>query len=227
MVPFFSKAIVYAYGLAVGAFLLAGLRGWFRKTAFLVLGLQLVGVPILFALSKFSWFASEPRYLAGLYCSLPLAMAWAAMALFRRSKILATALPLAVGITSLVVALRTPSTVFSTIFDDPTAPLVRFMEDHGLRHFYSNYWITYRLMFESTPDPYTPPPLVGATYFHVVLNRYEDYTREVESDPRAAYITWPGETREFEELLAAKGRTYRRQDIGRFTVFYEISPPLE
>ncbi len=226
ILPFFSKFTVYAYALSIAVFLYMGLRNRFRSPAFLAVGLQLVLCPLLFSFSSFSWFATEPRYLAGLYCSLPLVLAWAAMRLLRYSKVLAVALPLTVGVAAMVGAMETPATVFNTIFDEPTAPLIRFLEEHDLDHFYANYWITYRVMFESTPDPYTPPPLVGATYFKVVLNRYPDYTREVAGDRHPAYITWLDETGGFAEQLAREHRTCRRQDIGRFTVFYSIEPPI-
>ncbi len=226
IVPFFSKFTVYAYALSVAVFLFMGIRDRFHSPAFLAISLQLVFCPLLFSASSFSWFAAEPRYLAGLYCSLPLVLAWAAMRLLSYSTTLAVALPLTVGMTAMVGALETPAPVFNTIFDEPTASLIHFLEEHDLDHFYANYWITYRVMFESTPDPYTPPPLVGSTAFQVVLNRYPDYTREVTRNPYPAYVTWGNETDEFSDRLAREQRTARRETIGRFTVFYTVEPPL-
>lgn len=225
IVPFFSKFIIYAYALSVAAFLWMGFRNRFRSPALLAIGLQLVLCPVIFCASSFAQFAEEPRYVAGLYCSLPLVLAWAAVRLLKYSTILGAALPLIVGTAALIGAIETPAAVFNTIYDEPIAPLSHFLEEHNLRHFHANYWITYRLMFESTPDPFTPPPLVGTTDFHIVKNRYADYTEEVMRDPNAAYVTWTEETPEFEQQMAMEGRTYRRREVGRVTVFYSLDPP--
>ncbi|MBI4454865.1 MAG: glycosyltransferase family 39 protein [Acidobacteria bacterium] len=221
LVPIFSNLVIFLYLGAIILFLAHVLseKGSLRSVKTL-LALHLVFYPFVFAFSRFAWFADEPRYLIGLYASLPIALAWFLCHLWRHSKILATtAMAIVIGV-SVYGSLTVPPDVFNTIFAEPNAAVIRFLREKHLKHFYANYWIAYRIMFETEEE------LIGATYFGVRYERYPEFKPRVDADPNPAYIAWESEAVGFEQRLQTSGRSYEKRPIGRYIVFYDVHPRL-
>jgi hypothetical protein len=108
--------------------------------------------------------------------------------------------------------------------------VIRFLRKQHIRHFYANFWIVYRLMFESVVSVQAPPPelasqeLVGANYFSIRFERFSEATREVQNAPSPAYIAWAHEAPGFEQSLRRSGRRFRRTTFGSFVVYYDVWP---
>jgi len=187
--------------------------------------LQLLLYPLIFAASGFSWFAVEPRYLIGLYAGLPVVMGWTILQVARKWRPILIPTLACLLAPSVWGTLSLPAPNFNTTFDEPTKPLIDFMKTHKLDHFYANYWITYRLMFEAVDDPSKPFPLLGATHFTSVEPRYEDFESAVRSYPSPCFITWENEDADFRRQLDETGSTFSREQIGRFAVYYQIQGP--
>lgn len=103
-----------------------------------------------------------------------------------------------------------------------TTPLHRFLDEHGITRAYAHYWISYRITFESRER------LICAEPFNERFpGRPAQYLDEVHSAANVAFITHPTLrfVPDFEEHLLAIGGTYKKEQAGDFTVFYDIVPP--
>ena len=140
-----------------------------------LVAVALLVFPLVHAASPLAFHVGSGRYLV--YYAPFLALAVAAVAPHR------TALSvLAVGMCALSVysldrtqGLNTPYSGERRMPED-VAPLIADLETRDLRHVYSDYWIGYRLAFESDER------IIAAG------GRNEELTRRVEAAPRVAYV---------------------------------------
>lgn len=232
LIPMLSKAVLYFYLASVVWFAAAAFLGRRLSDGRFLVILHLLLYPVIFSLSSFSNFADQPRYLLGLYSSLPIALSWAICRTAIRSKILAGVVLLAVTSVSVYGNLRTTATQFNTIFDEPDAALIEFLREQKIRYFYANFWIAYRVMFESVVSVAEPPPekayleLIASSAFGMRAERDRASTALVNKAHDPAWIAWNSEASDFEERLRASARTYQKKQLGRYHVFYRIQPPL-
>jgi hypothetical protein len=232
LIPVLSRAVIYFYLVSAVWFAAAACRARRLSDGKLLIVLHLVFYPVLFSLSSFSYFADQPRYLVGLYSSLPIVLAWGISRTATRSKVLAGTILLLVISTSIYGNLKTTAVQFNTAFDEPTAALIGFLRDQKIRYFYANYWIVYRVMFESVVSVAEPPPekadleLIGSSFFNVRAERDPVATTLVNKARNPAYVAWVHEAPNFEKNLQGNGRTYKKRQLGRYSVFYAIDPPL-
>jgi hypothetical protein len=97
--------------------------------------------------------------------------------------------------------------------------LVEALEQERIDAVFSDYWIAYRLAFESRER-------VIAT--GVPTERYEPYDVFVRHSPRPAWVYIEGSAAEahFTEALARMGVPYRTLRPGRFSVYIPARPVL-
>ncbi|GAB4527292.1 MAG: hypothetical protein Fur0018_12870 [Anaerolineales bacterium] len=112
--------------------------------------------------------------------------------------------------------------------------LMAFLQAHGERRGYTNYWVAYPLAFHSQEALIFVPRLPYHEDFRYTSrdDRYPPYDALVAEAERAAYITThhPALDARLREYFAAQGATWQETQIGDYHVFYALSkkvaPPV-
>jgi hypothetical protein len=166
-------ALVYALG--VGVVVAGCLR---RHTTSVLLGMVILAYPFLHALLTLSGEVAEGRYTL-------LLLPWLALALARACRPRLAILGLAVVVVAAsVIGLRDLRGQTSPYGPDRRVPtslaaLERSLTDHGVRHVWANYWIAYRITFETHERIVSAPRQP---------DRYPPYERAVAADPAPAFV---------------------------------------
>ena len=150
----------------------------------------------------------------------------------------------AVGIAALVIGYQLTGQISAALTNPPglttqfnldthipntwDADLIAFLDEHGLTHGYTNYWVSFRLAFLSgdrlqysaaisyKPDlSYTPAD-----------DRYRPYREAADAADRIAYITAnvPEVKAWLEAEFAERGVTYQSANIGVYHIYYDFAP---
>jgi Dolichyl-phosphate-mannose-protein mannosyltransferase len=198
--------------LALGGFALLLVRRPRGLEPLLVLG---VGFAILYAASSFTYFTAEPRYLTFLapVPALLLGRALVRPPLAMAALAGATALSIAGLVRMERDGLFSPRASEGGLPAD-FSPLIGFLERQGVRHVLANYWIAYRLSFESRER-------VIATSTGQV--RYEPHDRLVRADRAPTYVFLTRSADERRLSGGLEGRGYHLDRVGRFDVY--LPPP--
>jgi hypothetical protein len=143
-----------------------------------------VAFPFLYAASSFTFLITEPRYLV--FLSPVPALLFGRALVQPRLAAAGLAFALAVSIVGLRALERqdlfTPEVHEGGVTAD-LGPLISRLEREGVEHVFANYWLAYRISFESSER------VIATTTGHV---RYEPHDRAVRSDPLAAYVFFAG-----------------------------------
>jgi 4-amino-4-deoxy-L-arabinose transferase-like glycosyltransferase len=224
--------LLYGLSLGLGFFLalrISPITSYNRKLPLLCLVLFLVFVPTIFSLSSFGWLSKAPRYLLPLYSILPLllAMSLSLPIQSRNFKLKLSGYGLVFGITLLNLS----SNYLHGIADEGQ-PVVfkreRVAEDHsrlydwlkskGISHVYTNYWIGYRIAFETNED-------ITFTRFgtprSLRISEYETHNPPDEVSGKT-FVLVPEEAKVFIEWLDLFGKDFSTHDLGDYIVFYDI-----
>lgn len=167
----------------------------------------LASYPFVYAASPFTYFTEEPRYLVflapvpalliGRHLAGPLAAILALIA--------ATALSAVY-----LVALRDDGGFRFVGQPDDLRPLVRLLELSGDDRVFADYWIAYRVVFE------TDRKIVATS---TGFNRNAEYDRLVRAAPDPAYVFVSGSVAERNARARLLRSGYRRRSAGGWTVF--------
>jgi hypothetical protein len=232
------------YAALVGLFVYGAYRA--RRSDALLLYVVAAAFPIVYALAPATFFSQEPKYLVVLSPMLVLLVAQLASSYSHAVAVLGAALALTVA------TLERMDTYFETVPAQPPVaprdlePLVSTLDDLGLDRVYADFWLAYRLAFETderiiaAQNKFTEVTLEGgqAVASRHPFIRWPPYEREVEA-ARHGFVLFresvatgadrqPGPEAEarVEELgrFVAKLRSYgyRRVDVGPFVVY---APP--
>jgi hypothetical protein len=162
-----------------------------------------VAFPFLYAASSFTFLVTEPRYLVFVAPVIALLLARA----FERRAAVALAVALAVSVVGLRALERqdlfTPEVHEGGVTTD-LGPLISRLEREGVEHVLANYWLAYRISFESDER------VIATSTGHV---RYEPHDRAVRADPRAARVFFAGAPDE------RRLPGYRRVREGPFAIY--------
>jgi hypothetical protein len=199
-----------AVALAVAGFLALLLKRPPGLEPLLVLG---AAFPFLYAASSFTFFVAEPRYLVFL---APVPALLLGRALAARGPVVAgagLAAALALSIAGLVVMER--QNRFAPIAPDvrvpaDLSPALAVLEREDQRRVLANYWLAYRISFESGER-------VIATSTGFV--RHESHDRLVRSSPRPARVFVEGSAEERRAGPRLVDRGFRRIEAGGFAVY--------
>ena len=206
--------------------LLGPLVGWIllgvALTVFAVLvarrrpGLELLLVaaalfPLLYGLSKFTYYVAEPRYVVYLGPVLALLVGAALVTPARACVVLAVAFALSVA--GLVQMNR--DGLYQPVAQDVRVPadlggVIDLLEREGQTRVLANYWIAYRISFESSER-------VIATSTGFV--RYQPHDRLVRRSAYPARVYVQGSTVEARARSELSSRGYRRLVTGGFVVY--------
>ena len=157
----------------------------------------------------------------------PFLLAWGVAALYRRAPwrgLLAGGLLVGVlGAGALAAALH-PAAWARTSWRDHYGPLLRYMDEHQVRHGRADYWEAYKLDFLTgeklifTPDK----------RFSTSLQRYHPYYYAVRDAPCRVYLFRPQADdkalRMLRRDLAREGKPYQEADLGRYRVILPGPP---
>jgi 4-amino-4-deoxy-L-arabinose transferase-like glycosyltransferase len=143
---------------------------------------------------------------------------------------IAVALVLGYHAAGQVAAARSPTgmtTQFDLVSHVPNAhdaELLAFLDEQGIYHGYTNYWVAFRLAFLSGERMQFSAslPYKRDLGYNAADNRYQPYVEATEQAERIAYITTnlPELDARLEAAWAEQGVTYQETQIGDFHVYY-------
>lgn len=227
-VDIFPYATVIAYSLfaVLGVFFLlrAHRLGYVRN----LLLIFLLGVPLIFSVSKFGWLSIAPRYLLPFYSVLFVAVGLALAFIAARNQIIACLLFAALVTLELASnyygGLVIPGEPFvyggERVARDQT-PVYEWLKNHRYSHVHTNYWIGYRMAFETNEE------IVFSVFGNPRTRRimdYEDLSPE-EMESYTAYLLVPSEAVVEQRKLAALGYEFRRNVVGPYIVLDNLVSP--
>jgi 4-amino-4-deoxy-L-arabinose transferase-like glycosyltransferase len=108
-----------------------------------------------------------------------------------------------------------PDAVVPPDFDD----LRSLLRDHGVRHAYADYWVSFRATFETGERTIVAP-------VQPYLDRYPPYSAEVAAAPAPAFVTLTESqvTEHVARRLTSLGIAFTRQQRGDFVLLLPDSP---
>lgn len=182
---------------------------------------------LIFALSSYGSLVESPRYLLPSYVGIFVLAAVSISMLKKRSAILS------VAATSAIVGLNLASCYLGGrglpgepfVFQGERVSkdhqeLILWLKDHGMSLVRTNYWIGYRLAFESKEairfSIYQTPDTVRIQSYEV-----EARVRDREFLP---LVLVPSQARLIERAYLVEGITYKREVLSGYVVLYDISP---
>ena len=202
----------------------------------LLLLLFLIVVPVVFAASSFGWLSKAPRYLLPLYSVIYVVVGIALGAMLERGGVLRRVCAIGGALAFLTVNLTSnylggaeaPGQPFvfngDRVAEDHRA-LYAWLEREGYHHIHTNYWIGYRIAFETAEK-------VTFTRFGsprtLRIPEYELEGRDYENE--APYVLVPSEAAIFARQLDVQGFTFRATTVSGYTVIDQLNqgwPPGE
>jgi hypothetical protein len=171
--------------------------------------------PIIWGVFPVSGVVGEGRYVMFLHPFLALLLARAALNVPARGVTTAGLVAGAIAL-SWAGAARIGPVSSALALDEPvprnTGSLIRVLERAHVHHFYGNYWVAYRVAFE------TRERIIGSP---TTDTRYARYDREVAADANPAHVFVTGTRVEapFRAYLDTSGIPYRLIDARGFHVY--------
>ena len=227
------------YVAALGAFAVALFR---TRAVHSLLAAVAIAYPFLLSLSTYAWFMEHPKYLLFLSPVLALLVARAAVSLPPAASLgvlegaaalTAAAVlvmsrgayvdPGAAGVPpssnapapsdAHVVQMRDDDWLAYRVIPADFGPVLDYLAERGIEHVYADYWLAYRIAFESDEE-------VIATPYRGNL-RQGAFDAVVRAAERPAYVFVRGTRTDplFRELLTAQGVTFVRTEVGAFVVY--------
>ena len=226
-------AEILSVAALVGVFVWYGYRvpkaQWEKRLKVVLLGLHPLVVAMVFSLSSFGWLYQAPRYLLPLYSCLFIGEALIVVEMWKRGwmgRIFSGVL------TTFVLGLS----VFSNItysdgqfaFRPVGEPFVssgqrvasshheleEYLAREGINHVYTNYWIGYRLAFETnervTFTVVDKPNVVRIPWYQ------QKPSERLESS--IVYVMVPKQAALFAEKLSKRGYSYHWLEIGEYII---------
>jgi hypothetical protein len=181
----------------------------------------LVGVTVLvvaaITLSSYGYFTSEPRYALPAYASVPLLVG----ALWRLPVVWRVPIGLVVGVLHVRSLLLTPLILFSPDVVQGNsvsrAQLIAALEQRGVEHIHTDYWIGQPIMFESAE-------LVLANVVNGGPNRNLSLSEPVSADPNSVWVfekDSEGE-HELQTRLAAAGASPHVSEVSIYRIYANV-----
>lgn len=182
---------------------------------------------IIFSLSSFGWLSMAPRYLLPLYPALFILIALGLSTAGVGESILGSALFVAFHLSSVVVG-GWPLPGEPIVYGEDRvarnhAPLIEWLEKENIEWVRTNYWIGYRLAFET--DERVRFLVLGKPHETRILE-YEKLGHQVDPS-RVAYVLTAHQGPVIEQSLRALSISYERAEVGSYVVLYRIQNPFK
>ena len=217
--------LLYA-ALAV-VFAVGAVRTWRRSIS--ILYLTVAVFPWLYAISPLTLNSGEPRYVVILTPVIALLLAQVATSFPRAVAVLAIAFAVtAVTLHRMDVYVRSAPADFPVAPRD-LGPLIATLDRLGLDRVYANYWLAYRLDFDTderivaVKNKFTRLRFADgqATPAHDPYVRYEPYEREVNA-ARHGFVFFDQTIKSIPIVPQLERYGYRRVEVGPFIIY---APP--
>ena len=172
---------------------------------------------------------NDARYLLPILSALPILFAYGLWRLHQWTRpvfyvLLAIVLVAQVwGNVLLAKAWNNPALVAGTLELPDTRPLIRFLQQTGIRHAYAHYWLSYRMTYETQENI-----IVSEPYNKRFPGKPVKFFDIVSAAEKVAFITHPTlgiKADDFETRLRGIGGAWQKANITCFTVFYDFLPP--
>jgi 4-amino-4-deoxy-L-arabinose transferase-like glycosyltransferase len=188
------------------------LRSCERRSALWLLVLIAITYPFFATVARVSTFTDEPRYVLLLAPIVVLLLAWL---------LASPGWHLAAAIFAIVLGAAFVGSTIAWVDDNPIqedvappslAPAERALDRLGYDRVYADYWIAYRLMFD-THERVTASPVASM--------RNPDFATKVEHAEVAPYVVYTGDVydRRFGPALRRAGVGYDRVVAGRYAIY--------
>jgi 4-amino-4-deoxy-L-arabinose transferase-like glycosyltransferase len=224
-------APLYALLLAGFLYLL-----WRRPAGLDLLLLTALIFPILYTVSSYTSLNTEPRYETLAYPVFTLLLVYAASSRLRAGALVVVALALAAaGVAEMQQHNLSASHDGAKVPAD-IHPLLRTLRAHGIDRVYANYWVAYRITFESSEQIIAAPadqPRYGVNNGRVAPltqgdpgaeGRYPKYYEIVARSRQAAHVFVVGENSEPRARRVLLPHGYRLLHSEHFDVYLPPTP---
>jgi 4-amino-4-deoxy-L-arabinose transferase-like glycosyltransferase len=185
--------------------------------------------PFVYALAPQTLFVSEPRYLLVLSPVVVLLVAQLATTYWRGVAVLGVALAIS------VLTLDRMESYLSDVPPQPPkaprdlGPLIATLDDLGLDRVYADFWLSYRLTFETDERivaAHSKLERVGLVHGKALaarhpFSRYRPYEREVEAAPRRGFVFFRESLEEGADRAPGAPAKARVAQLGRLTAELE------
>jgi hypothetical protein len=192
-----------------------------RRTAVALVWLTALLALAIDAASTYGAETREPRYLFPAYTALALSFgvtvgrAWTTK---RSWAVVAAAALLAGHVTGIVR--QDPALMLGISAGQRVARsndrLLAVLDKLQIRSVYTDYWVSYRLAFESGERIRARP------YGHVVVDRIPEMSADVDRDPNPAFVLLGDAASGFRAALASAGLSFKERDVPPYRVFYRV-----
>ena len=230
----FPGATAFVAVLYISAFLVLCL-GFRRQNepnpARLLVLTLLIASPLVFAGSAFGWLTHAPRYLLPLYAAFAVMTGffcqWIAVR-FRSPAMGVLVALIAVGfnaVTNYAAGMNLPGQPFVYGHDRVArdqAPLYALLRSRGVDHIKTNYWIGYRVAFE-TEERVTFSVFGEPKQWRIA--EYQDFSGVFPGE--APYVLTRSQAREFGAAMSQRGYRFRSTVAGEYLVFDLIEPVVD
>jgi hypothetical protein len=188
-----------------------------RRTQLGPLVLVLAVFPAFYALSPYAWVTTEPRYLVLLGPALALAVVTAGGTAGRATAIACALAALSATGIALLDRRNVPAAYSDGVaMPADIDPLLRTLEANRVRHVFADYWIAWRVVFESREEIIAVKGEGRLRRSPEEHGRHPAFYESVLADPNAAYVFLAGSPREPRlrpRLLAAGYRPLRTAEF--------------
>ena len=188
-------------------------------------------VPLIFSSSKFGWLSQAPRYLLPMYPVLFVAIG-AAVSILRRSHNWGTS-ALSFAVVSILLLVHVASN-YAGEGAVPGEPMVfkqqrvahdhsevyAWLEENNYTHIYTNYWIGYRVAFE-TKEKVTFTLFEGPQQLRIA-----EYPKLREKEDLGVYILVPAEAQLIARGFADVGLLFRMMQVGEYVAIDHVVPSV-
>ena len=189
-------------------------------------------VPLIFSASSFGWLSKAPRYLLPLYCALPvlLAVVYQHISYFGLlGRLFATLLVCSVLVLNLLssywggIAIAGEPLVYKRQrVQRNHQPLYQWLRQQGYSHVKTNYWIGYRLAFETDEE------IIFSVYRGPGVSRIPAYEQqEPEFRENVPLVLVPLQGEALAKELSERGFHFRRSLIGGYEIIDHIRPSAD
>jgi hypothetical protein len=226
--PFATQLFYIAYGLSLSALLYNAFTQREKRMHYLLILSFIASVMFIFAASKFGWLSRAPRYILPLYSVNFIVLAIGLEKLFSSRSpyfrcsafcslvilVLAQLAPLAVppGIT-----VGQPFVFEGDRVAKDQSELYRWLRSNGYKHIFTNYWIGYRVAFETSEE------ITFSRFSDPLTLRIPEYELHEDKASRV-YVLTPHQVANFTARLDVLGYQYRITKVGEYVVADQIAP---
>ncbi len=202
--------------------------------------LFILSVGLIFCLSQFGWLSQSPRYLLPIYSVLFIVVGVAAAEIRRYLGIISSSvfvgafilLNLASNYVNSTDSLRDGIVYQVHLPGEPMVyegervsrshdELYEWLEKHDYNHIITNYWIGYRVAFE------TREQVTFSRFDQPGTIRIPEYERARGVREEDVYVLVPAQSVKVKSELAARGFTFRETEVGGYVILDWVVPRSE